>query len=123
MGHNRKFNPPDGYLTGEPTWWQMRYRCTNPKHPAWKDYGGRGITVCDRWLNSFENFYADMGHAREAVASTVSTTTAITSPATADGLPQSNRQTINESRSESRATPATVERGWCANVLAAARAG
>lgn len=39
----------------------MKQRCTNPKHSAYARYGGRGITVCDRWLESFENFYADMG--------------------------------------------------------------
>jgi len=38
----------------------MRRRCGDPGHPRWDDYGGRGITVCDRW-QSFENFYADMG--------------------------------------------------------------
>jgi hypothetical protein len=38
----------------------MRARCCNPKHKRWKDYGGRGITVCERWL-IFDNFYADMG--------------------------------------------------------------
>jgi hypothetical protein len=38
----------------------MRDRCRNPKHRAYKNYGGRGITVCERW-NSFENFYADVG--------------------------------------------------------------
>lgn len=42
-------------------WHAMKQRCLNPKHRAWKNYGGRGITVCDRWANSFENFYADMG--------------------------------------------------------------
>jgi len=43
------------------SWDQMRYRCTNPNHVAYHRYGGRGIKVCKRWLNSFENFYADMG--------------------------------------------------------------
>jgi predicted DNA-binding transcriptional regulator AlpA len=39
----------------------MKARCTCPTNPAFKDYGGRGIKVCERWLNSFENFLADMG--------------------------------------------------------------
>jgi hypothetical protein len=39
----------------------MIARCNNPKSPAFSRYGGRGIKVCDRWLDSFENFYADMG--------------------------------------------------------------
>lgn len=46
-------------------WTNMRTRCTNPKYKQYKDYGGRGITVCDRWLESFENFLADMGEAPE----------------------------------------------------------
>lgn len=41
-------------------WYGMIYRCTNSKCAAWKDYGGRGIKVCKRWMN-FNNFYADMG--------------------------------------------------------------
>lgn len=41
-------------------WSGMWDRCTNPNSPAFKDYGGRGITVCERW-ERFENFYADMG--------------------------------------------------------------
>jgi len=40
----------------------MIQRCTNPKHTAWKHYGGRGITVCQRWLESAENFIADVGN-------------------------------------------------------------
>lgn len=43
------------------SWKAMRYRCSNPKNRCYKDYGGRGIAVCERWDNSFENFYADMG--------------------------------------------------------------
>lgn len=42
-------------------WCHIKSRCYNEKTPQFKDYGGRGITVCERWLNSFENFYADMG--------------------------------------------------------------
>ncbi|MCM1142418.1 MAG: hypothetical protein NC453_27935, partial [Muribaculum sp.] len=34
---------------------------TNPNNAQFKDYGGRGIKICDRWRNSFENFLADMG--------------------------------------------------------------
>jgi hypothetical protein len=42
-------------------WANMIQRSTNSNTPNYSDYGGRGITVCDRWLNSFEAFYEDMG--------------------------------------------------------------
>ncbi len=42
-------------------WINVRARCRNPKHPRYANYGGRGITVCDRWRSSFENFLADVG--------------------------------------------------------------
>jgi hypothetical protein len=42
-------------------WGGMKKRCYNPNSKSYPDYGGRGITVCSRWLNSFENFLADMG--------------------------------------------------------------
>lgn len=44
-------------------WVNIRQRCYNPKNPKYPEYGGRQITVCDRWRgeNGFENFYADMG--------------------------------------------------------------
>lgn len=42
-------------------WYGMINRCTNPKMQNWRHYGGRGIKVCPRWLNSFDAFYADMG--------------------------------------------------------------
>lgn len=41
-------------------WRAMVERCTLPRHPAWINYGGRGIKVCPRWLK-FRNFWADMG--------------------------------------------------------------
>lgn len=44
-------------------WGNMIQRCYNPKQTGYKDYGGRGITVCDRWLYSFQKFLEDMGMA------------------------------------------------------------
>jgi hypothetical protein len=41
-------------------WAAMKNRCTSPNDKYWDRYGGRGITICDRW-QKFENFYADMG--------------------------------------------------------------
>lgn len=42
------------------TWSSMRQRCANPNHPMYKYYGGRGVTVCERW-NVYKNFLADVG--------------------------------------------------------------
>lgn len=42
-------------------WRHMLSRCYNDKDDSYPNYGGRGITVCDRWRESFENFYEDMG--------------------------------------------------------------
>jgi len=42
-------------------WAGMKQRCYNLNNPRYKDWGGRGIKVCQRWLDSFENFLADMG--------------------------------------------------------------
>jgi hypothetical protein len=42
------------------SWFHMRQRCRNPRNDRFKDYGGRGITICDRW-DSFEAFLSDMG--------------------------------------------------------------
>lgn len=43
------------------SWWAARKRCTNPEARQWSDYGGRGITMCERWCASFEAFLADVG--------------------------------------------------------------
>lgn len=42
-------------------WEAMRERCFDKNNKRYRDYGGRGITVCARWRSSFEAFYADMG--------------------------------------------------------------
>lgn len=42
-------------------WAKMKSRCLNRSDRGFGNYGGRGIRVCDRWVNSFEAFYADMG--------------------------------------------------------------
>lgn len=48
------------------TWTNMNRRCTDPKATGWRYYGGRGITVCERW-RTFANFYADMGERPEGM--------------------------------------------------------
>ena len=43
------------------SWTTMKSRCYNEDNNRFYAYGGRGIRVCDRWLESFDNFFADMG--------------------------------------------------------------
>jgi hypothetical protein len=49
------------------TWCGMRYRCNNPNATDYDRYGGRGITVCERW-DDFEAFLADMGERPEGLS-------------------------------------------------------
>lgn len=42
-------------------WLSMKARCYNPLSKPYNNYGGRGITVCERWRESFQNFMEDMG--------------------------------------------------------------
>lgn len=56
-GHARAGRPSRTYSS----WHAMRQRCRNVKATKYPKYGGRGITVCDRWFESFDAFLADMG--------------------------------------------------------------
>lgn len=56
-GHASRGNQPAEYFI----WKSMKARTINPNNHAWKHYGGRGISTCSRWLESFDTFYADMG--------------------------------------------------------------
>lgn len=56
-GHSRNDTVSSTYCS----WWQMVQRCTNQNIPAYERYGRIGVIVCDRWLNSFDNFLEDMG--------------------------------------------------------------
>lgn len=52
-------------MTGSPeyrSWSHAKMRCSSPLNDRYKDYGGRGISMCDTWFNSFEQFYIDMGN-------------------------------------------------------------
>jgi hypothetical protein len=60
-GCQRKKDPHAAHRTREyRVWIDMRSRCNDPGHPSFTRYGGRGISVCDRWKR-FANFLSDMG--------------------------------------------------------------
>lgn len=56
-GHASKDTKSSEYIT----WQSMIQRCFNPNNDNYHHYGGRGITICEKWRNSFENFITDMG--------------------------------------------------------------
>lgn len=56
-GHSPEGNESKTYRA----WRSMKDRCLNQNNKRYADWGGRGIKVCKRWINSFENFLSDMG--------------------------------------------------------------
>jgi len=68
-GCQRRNRLAHGYC-GEPTyktWQKMKERCLNPNADNFSYYGGRGVTVCDRWAGSFSKFLQDMGERPEGL--------------------------------------------------------
>jgi len=64
-GHSRIGGLPESptYLS----WTSMKARCLRINHKNYADYGGRGITICNRWKKSFVTFLADMGERPEGM--------------------------------------------------------
>jgi hypothetical protein len=57
-GHCLSFLP---YSPEYQSWQAMKVRCLRSRHRQYRNYGGRGIKICEGWLTSFEDFLADMG--------------------------------------------------------------
>ena len=60
-GHSTHGQSPRGIAPEYRIWEAMKRRCLNHKDKCYPSYGGRGITVCERWMHSYEAFIADMG--------------------------------------------------------------
>lgn len=60
MSFAKKWANPSGTKTYY-AWRSMRLRCYNSSNPSFHHYGGRGIVVCERWINDYDAFYSDMG--------------------------------------------------------------
>ena len=58
---NHGHTPRGGRTSTYARWTSIINRCYNPNSQDFKNYGGRGIKMCDRWRNSFEAFLEDMG--------------------------------------------------------------
>ncbi len=59
-GHNNRVHGGAGTPEYD-AWTSMRKRCLNPERSEYRNYGERGIKICEEWLNSFEAFLDDMG--------------------------------------------------------------
>jgi hypothetical protein len=61
VASRRFFKHGKRYYNEYHTWLSMKNRCINKNSVGYSNYGGRGISVCEKWVNSFEEFYNDMG--------------------------------------------------------------
>lgn len=59
--HNKKGKRHSKVSSTYRSWSHMKSRCLNPNIDNFQNYGGRGIKVCERWMESFDNFLQDMG--------------------------------------------------------------
>ena len=75
----------------------MLNRCRNKRNQNWANYGGRGVTVCERWMR-FENFVSDMGIPEDGMTLIGSTTASATPKRTADGRRRRSRHAIGGTR-------------------------
>lgn len=67
LKHGKTINGNPNGNTTYVSWKGMKQRCCNPNSDQYHYYGARGVTVCDRWINSFENFLEDMGERPEGL--------------------------------------------------------
>lgn len=67
MAYQKKWKNDSGTKTYF-AWRSMRRRCLNPRDTSWKHYGGRGVLICDRWLEDYDAFVEDMGFAEEGLS-------------------------------------------------------
>jgi len=61
LKHGDSYNSPGGRASEYIVWVNMKQRCLNSSAPSYIRYGARGITVCQEWIDSYEQFLADMG--------------------------------------------------------------
>lgn len=60
-GNSKWLNPVSQTRPTYESWSNMRRRCLDPQNPDYPYYGGRGITICDRWVENYDAFVEDMG--------------------------------------------------------------
>jgi hypothetical protein len=73
------------------SWVDMRHRCLKITHPNYWNYGGRGITICDSWVNDFDAFVEDMGCAEKGMTIERKDTNGNYEPSNCHWIPKANQ--------------------------------